>query len=140
MYPEVEQYRAAMKAAEDKYEEAAEQAPDHDYDMIEGDCARCAFMNPSREARAAAMEAAIEQLAQAADPLVRWIAQNCLPDFDYQANKVLALLPASMDELDALASEHGWCEIWDDFKNDAHKAGVLPGQGLVTAQPEASER
>jgi hypothetical protein len=125
MYPEVEQYLAAVKAAEDKYEEAAKQAPRHDYDMSEDDCARCAFLNPIRAARDVATEAAMGQLAQASDPLVRWIAENC-QSYPSAARTVLEALPASMAELNDLAADEGWCGTWEDFVRKAEYAGVLP--------------
>lgn len=77
-----------------------------------------------RNTRAAAETDAWKALKTAADPLVRWIAENC-EDYRFEAAFVLRALPASMDELDALARENGWCGMWGGFRRQAEQAGVL---------------
>lgn len=78
----------------------------------------------------ASCEVAFTALAESADPLVRWIAQNC-EGYAPQAAEVLRLLPAPMAALDALACENEWCEDWANFRAQAKAAGVLPASESV---------
>lgn len=154
MYPEVEQYIVAKLAIHDDYAAADKAAWDAYYaqdpsrgvhHLADGSCPGCEWMNSGANqkamaARFAALDAAADtrnaarraaraDLASAtADPLVRWIAQNALRGYPDEAELVLRALPASMGELDALAADEGWCEAWDEYKDLAAEAGVLPGQ------------
>ncbi|MFI9835207.1 hypothetical protein ACIHIX_46975 [Streptomyces sp. NPDC051913] len=113
---------AAVEAAEEKYpgrlgygEDALRQALAFN---AEADSAQAAC----DEARQAAWDA----LKASGDPLVKWIAENC-DGHQEQARHVLTALPATVGELDDLADEKDWCTVWDDFRQRAIEAGVIPG-------------
>ena len=61
-----------------------------------------------------------------ADPLAAWIVEYAMPSYEAEALAVLRTLPATMDQLDALADERGWCNAWADQVAAARVAGVLP--------------
>ncbi|MDG4857097.1 hypothetical protein P8605_02805 [Streptomyces sp. T-3] len=65
-------------------------------------------------------------LTASSDPLVKWIAENCA-DHCEEARCVLGILPATVDEIDDLAEREGWCRVWEDYRQRALDAGVLPG-------------
>ncbi|MGP4014108.1 hypothetical protein [Streptomyces sp. 4N124] len=133
MLPEAQKYvesveaatavrNAAVGAAEEKYprrygygEEEARQARAFNEEVNKA-YATCA------DVQAAAWGA----LKASADPLVKWIAENCA-DYREQAQCVLAALPATVDELDDLADTNDWCNVWNDFRQQAIDAGVMPG-------------
>ncbi|MFC8350830.1 hypothetical protein [Streptomyces sp. NPDC057280] len=133
MWPEVRKYvesvdaaqaacSAAVAAAEEKYpgrfgydEEARRQALAFNQ---EADAAQTAYQD--------ALEGAWDGLKASGDPLVKWIAENC-DDYREQARQVLTALPATVGELDDLADEKDWCTVWDDFRQRAIEAGVMPG-------------
>lgn len=114
MYPEVEQFIAALEAAEEKRLVAPAQR-EHDPET----CGWCIFE--------AAERAALAALKASGDPLVAWIATNCR-DYVDEATIVLRTLPASRDELDALARENSWCGVWSRFRDQAEQDGVLPAK------------
>jgi hypothetical protein len=64
------------------------------------------------------------ELGKSENKLVAWIAKNC-SEYRDEAQKVLERLPATLGELDELASHHGWCETWDVLKKEALNAGVI---------------
>lgn len=156
MNPEVKTYIEAYDAAEaafDKahkewsaaYRAALEVAKDNGlqlgfccWDCAYRESAVAQLLNRGRrnlfDARDSAQDDAWGALKGSADPLVRWIAENC-EDYRYEATHVLRALPASMDELDALAREKDWCGAWDDFRRRAEQAGVLPAAS--PAEPES---
>lgn len=152
MYPEVEQFIAAVEAAEaeecksyeaaqaaymGKLREAGLEGAWHSADRSQ--CRLCDFNKGSAKtekdaailagmgALKASREAAWDALKASGDPLVAWIAANCR-EYEDEAMEVLRALPASMDALDALARERGWCGVWSDFRERAEQAGVLPAQ------------
>lgn len=156
MYPEVKTYVEACEAAEticgNAYAEKqaayrAALAVAKDNGLPPDCCWECAYDETPlgkllndynttlRNTLAAAEVDAWQALKTAADPLVRWIAENC-EDYRFEAASVLRALPASMDELDALARENGWCGMWGGFRRQAEQAGVLPAatapEGEVT--------
>jgi hypothetical protein len=122
MHPEMEPHFAVLDAVQAAYEKAVREAPQH---SPGGFCPACAAIVPSQEALRAARRAAMVGAAGASDPLVRWIGSNCW-EYLIEALEVLRRLPAPMAELDALASERGWCGAWQEFKDEARQAGVLP--------------
>ncbi|MFF0706272.1 hypothetical protein ACFYVC_38845 [Streptomyces tendae] len=71
-------------------------------------------------------EAAWEALKTSEVPLIRWIAENCA-EYPMEARQVLTALPATLDELDAVAEVGGFCGVWDAFRRRAIDAGVVPG-------------
>lgn len=157
MYPEVEQFIAAVEAAEaeeckayeaaiDAYKEKVREADLegvwHSVDSLQ--CRLCDFnRGPAKAEKDAAILAAVQALNAAVSaawdalkassiPLVAWIAANCR-DYEDEATVVLRALPASMDTLDALAREYDWCGVWREFRAQAEQDGVLPSQSEVPA-------
>jgi hypothetical protein len=148
MYPEVQQYLDAVKAADAAhhlcavqcdaaYSAAFRAAREGGWTKPAGACCQdCAWRETplalaiqkvredSYKTREAARATAWDALRASEVPLVRWIAENC-GEYAYEANKVLAALPAPLEELDALASEHNWCGAWDAFRRQALAAGVV---------------
>ncbi|MWA07648.1 hypothetical protein [Streptomyces sp. BA2] len=57
---------------------------------------------------------------------MKWIAENCA-EYREQAQCILAVLPATVEELDDLADTNEWCPVWDAFRREAIDAGVMPG-------------
>lgn len=159
MYPEVQQYLDAVKAADAAHRLCAVQCDAADsaafraareggWTAPAGACCACCAWQETPLARAiqkvredsykthdAARATAWDALRASEVPLVRWIAEEC-GEFRYEADKVLAALPAPLEELDALASERNWCDVWDDFRRQALAAGVVadaPKDSEVTA-------
>lgn len=134
MYPDVEQYMAAIEAARETFDAAYDAARDsgirHTWDGSA--CARCEAEAPFRQAYSDARDAAWETLKGSTEPLVRWIAENC-SNCQSEALAVLQALPASMDELNEIAIEQEWCEVWTDFVRLADAAGVLPAESKAEA-------
>lgn len=73
-----------------------------------------------------------EQLSRSEDPLVRWIAVNGREHEAY-AEIVLKALPATLDQLEGLADEHGWCGEWYELRDKAVEDGVIPGHPPLRA-------
>jgi hypothetical protein len=148
MYPEVQQYLDAVKAADAAHDLIADQCDAADSAAFRaagasgrpkpaGACrSSCAWSatplarairkvrEDSYKTREAARATAWDALRASEVPLVRWIAEEC-GEFCYEADEVLAALPAPLEELDALASERNWCDVWDAFRRQALAAGVV---------------
>ncbi len=60
------------------------------------------------------------------DPLVAWIVQNCDGKYRSEALEIMELLPAPLSVLDEYAANEGWCETWQEFRDAAASAGVIP--------------
>lgn len=161
MYPEVQQYLDAVKAADAAHHLCAVQcyaadsaafraAREGGWTEPAGACRRdCAWpetplarairkvRKDSYATRDAARATAWDALRASEVPLVRWIAEEC-EEYAWEARQVLAALPASLEELDALASEERWCGAWDGFRRQALAAGVVadaPKDSEVTPCP-----
>lgn len=76
------------------------------------------------------------KLKESADPLVAWVAKNC-GTYKAEARVFLAALPATGEELDALARREEWCDAWVNdcdccpdegtgFRDRMIEAGVFP--------------
>jgi hypothetical protein len=61
-----------------------------------------------------------------ANPLAAWIVEYAMPSYESEALTVLRSLPATMDQLDAIADENSWCKEWAEQVSAARFAGVLP--------------
>ena len=72
-------------------------------------------------------------LKSAADPLVSWIVDNC-KDYQSQALEVLKALPATVEELDKLAADEDWCQIWDNFRAQAARDGAIDVPAIPSAR------
>lgn len=156
MYPEVEQYLDALRAAEKTEQKAraearAAQEAAHKAAKANGwqrpagsCCTECAYnetpLGKLLEGHFTAIyrtsdtaeNAAWDALRASEVPLVRWIAENCR-EYRWEAGRVLAELPAPIEELDALATAAGWCGVWGRFRRYALAAGV------VADAPQGSE-
>jgi hypothetical protein len=139
MLPEVQAYIDATEAA-DKADADGGRALHEKYrkycydDSDEGYEQRRAFRKERSalwSSRDEAREAAWAALKESSDPLVKWIAENCA-DYRDQAETILRALPATAEELDAIAEEHDWCGVWNGFRDQAADAGVLPGVKPLT--------
>lgn len=158
MYPEVEQYLAAVKAAREALSSGLKEvgaalsaaataagAASHTNDWRTEACPRCAWIRTPfarmlmshqvdlGAARNRAHESAWALLRESKRPLVRWIAENC-EEYASEAELVLEMLPASLERLDALAAVQDWCPVWGRFRRAALEAGVLDD----TAESEVS--
>lgn len=133
MLPEVRKYTESVDAARTARDAAIEAAEEkYPGRLGYGEDARrqdLAFDTETGSAEVAcedALEAAWDALKASRDPLVKWIAENC-DGHQEQARYVLTALPATVGELDDLADEKDWCTVWDDFRQRAIEAGVMPG-------------
>lgn len=134
MYEEVKAYLAAVEAAGREYASTLDALGPRAGHISgpRGDCPACANQDPNIAARRAAVVAfqlaqktAWDALKASQDPLVRWIAENC-GEFAGSAVLILEALPAPMEALDAIADMEEWCGEWNDFRQQAADAGVLP--------------
>ena len=124
MYPEVEQYIKARDGATGTYVatrralRVQREASEISYDEWSGlpDAAYAASRVSTNEAWNA--------LKTASAPLVRFIAENC-KEYQDEAVHVLKALPATLEELDAVATGRDWCGIWDGFRDQAVDAGLF---------------
>ena len=121
-----ETYRAARERVDAKYLAAVEGLDYHSEERR----GQQSSANRERDAvwaqHRVSTNEAWNKLTQSSDPLVRWIAENC-KEYQTYALDVLKVLPATVDELDELAQDEDWCNIWDQFRDRAVKAGVIPG-------------
>jgi hypothetical protein len=132
--PEVETYLKALDDARKKFEAddlaAAEKYPRRDdWNSDESHAQRRQFRadrDAAYEVQRRANAEAWNALKESSDPLVKWIAENC-GDHRPEATQVLSVLPATADELDELAGDRDWCGVWDQFRDSAEQAGVMPG-------------
>lgn len=124
MYPEVEHY---IKTRDEAYETyvaarrtmaAKREAGDISYDEWSR------LLDAAYAASRVSTNEAWNALKTASDPLVRFIAENC-KDYQDEAQRVLKALPATLEELDALAVRENWCSIWDQFRDQAVEAGLF---------------
>lgn len=143
MLAEVQAYITARNEAETSLRDAerdlvAKYPRRYDYDNSEETrTQRVGFHREMDEAHAKSrvtVNEAWNGIKQASDPLARWIAENC-KDYQGEALIILKALPATLAELDELADDQDFCNIWDQFRGRAQEAGVLPG-----AQPETPAR
>lgn len=134
MYDEVTAFGAAMDAA-DRLLAEARNAARGQHSLGFAECPGCVLEEPAYAALGRDRPAAWDALEASSDPLVRWIARY-YRDYLHEARMVLEALPASMAELDQIASDRGWCGDWARARRSAETAGVLPGQVMA----EASER
>lgn len=147
MLPEVQKYvesveaattarNAAVDAADKKYAERYGYGEERRHQAD-------AYSEEIRKAYATctdAQEAAWGALKASGDPLVKWIAENC-GAFRGEAQRILSLLPATLDELDDMAETSHWCGVWATFRQQAIEAGVMPGvKPLSPARKAVFER
>lgn len=63
--------------------------------------------------------------AETEDQIVKFIAGKWLDVYPDESIEVLKILPATVDEMCALARENGWCSSWDVALSAAIEAGVI---------------
>jgi len=120
MHASVEKYFAAIDSAQKEYE-AAVALRDETYSQ-QGAAVRAAAR---KQGDAKTGESGLAILRDSEDPLTVWIAENAMIGFPEHAEIVLRALPATREQLDALAVEHGWCTDWERYMQMAERAGVL---------------
>lgn len=149
LLPEVQAYITAKDEAERAGREA-ERALTAKYRDAHNDVGSSYYSDAKRELRnehnreqdaayqtsRIAINEAWNKLSQSSDPLVRWIEENC-KEYQGYAIQVLKALPATLEELDALAEGEDWCNIWDQFRDRAVEAGVMPGYTPLSAARHA---
>lgn len=87
---------------------------------------RDAAFNAADAAYRRALDDAWTELGKAVtgDPLGEWIIAEC-GQYKVEAAQVIRLLPASLRDLDALADDQDWCDVWSEFRRRALRAGVI---------------
>ncbi|MDX3321083.1 hypothetical protein PV415_29675 [Streptomyces sp. ME03-5684b] len=133
MLPEVRRYVDAVEAGAAVRSRAVDTA-DRKYDgryslSEEGRRQEIAYTQEINAAYATCVSvraAAWDALKTSGDPLVKWIAENC-GEYPAEAECVLTALPATVEVLDDLADKADWCGVWNNFREQAIHAGVLPG-------------
>lgn len=136
MHKDYEAYASAVNAAlatEQEAVRAAEEAYNIDRDHILDDARHRA----ARATRHLAEMEARQVLKTSSDPLVAFVAGAPLADYPDHARKILEALPATMEELEAIARQGDWCSEWSKFVDAAAEAGVLPGQPPISAELRA---
>jgi len=124
VYPEVEQYIATAKAVQhtcnEQYRAARLKCSANEITYGE----MCDQQAEGHRTWMVATNEAWNALKQCSDPLVSWIVDNC-KDYQLEARAVLKALPATVEELDRLAEDEGWCHIWDNFRAQAAEDGAI---------------
>lgn len=150
--PEVAEYLKTRKEALDRWEAYGDAVRDEYADAFadgvgEDDYfsdkkrSRRAEYNGKRDASYDALRIAINEawnkLGQTTtDPLVRFIVAEC-KEYQNRAVQVLEILPATVEQLDELAEGQDWCLIWNQFRDKAIDAGVMPGVKPLSAAYKA---
>ncbi|MBQ0850187.1 hypothetical protein J8N05_18480 [Streptomyces sp. BH-SS-21] len=143
MLPEVQKYLASIEAATAARQEALREVhakyAGRYVDTKDGQLQLAAYNQASNTAYDACEEArtaAWEALTTSDDPLVKWIAKNCA-NYRSEAQHVLTALPATVEELDAVAASNDWCPVWAEFRQQAMDAEVIPDPNRLIAAREA---
>lgn len=147
LLPEVQAYITAVDTAvraaretrvalETKYSDAFRDGDYYGTEKSELRAAHHRERNAAYQTRQVATNEAWNRLTQSSDPLVRFIAENC-KEYQGYAIQVLKLLPATVDQLDELAENQDWCQIWGQFRDRAVEAGVMPGVKPMSAARKA---
>jgi hypothetical protein len=118
--PALEEYEGVLGSAREAYGEAMDQAPDQE--------ARNRALEVYRETRDRAWgvdrpierstwEVVAESLNSSPDPLLRFLGSKVGRHYS-PIVETLAILPATIEEIDALADELEWCEAYDDARDE----------------------
>lgn len=129
MHADVQKYFDAQENYQTKRREALDErdrAVSAEYDKYDTTCQQLT----------AERDAAREALRESSDPLVAWIAKVPMRNYPDHATEALKILPATREDLDALAARNGWCAEWDRFMDKAEQAGVLPGAPQRTEETQ----
>lgn len=69
------------------------------------------------------------------DPIAKYLASShasaLRSDYSEYVQDVLKMLPATLEELDSHANEHGWCDRYDSIVLRVQRAGHLPSDDFV---------
>lgn len=127
MLPGVEEYFNAVLRAEEKYSQEMTELESQPskytvewYQKVDAACQR----------RDRATTAARRKLQQNVNhPIVQWMVNHReivqSPYLWEHAEEVLKILPATVDEIQALAASKSWCSTWDRLRDKALADGVL---------------
>lgn len=74
----------------------------------------------------------------AADKIAAFIVANCR-DNKSEGLRVIGSLPATLDELDELATELDWCAVWDWYRIQALRAGVFSESPMTPHRADLHE-
>lgn len=72
------------------------------------------------------------KLSQSENPLVRFIEEHA-KNHQADARKILEALPASLEELEQIADNEGFCDVFGQLRDAAVDAGVVPGHSPLSA-------
>jgi hypothetical protein len=141
MYAEVEQLISALNSAETDIDQGREAiyAEFRASDRADVDRAlQTAKHDKSYSTYVKAIEAAWETFTGATqDPLAKFIAENVRERHPAQSLTILRMLPCSMEALDELAQQQGWCDTYSSYVRLAEEAGALPGSTPISAERAA---
>jgi sulfur relay (sulfurtransferase) DsrC/TusE family protein len=110
--PDVQEYFGTLNAAEEKRTK--------DYAEYQRNCsdstASSRYFELNEEHYRVVREA-WDKLKTSSNPLIQWIANNC-GKYKQEAHEALmALRPnTTLADLDEIAHEHSWCDVWDGFR------------------------
>lgn len=132
MLDEVRKYFTAVEAAEELRADEIEAAHSA-YMTTEGSwptrealyTAWRHAVNDGYKVREEALAAARKELETSGDPLVRFIAKAPLRSYPEEAGTVLKALPATYEDLNALAAREEWCDVWELHVRRAAKEGAI---------------
>lgn len=134
MYPEVEQYLAAVKVAKAKR--------DAEFKKLSEERAEVRSLYTSYSRRDAASDEiwrkqnaaallyktevreAWKTLRTSQDPMVLYIEKHCY-EYPDHADKILEILPADFAAMRKLAHSEGWCEVFERFAAGAIRQRLL---------------
>lgn len=154
MLPEVEEFMAVKREADmalqDWYANGRKDQPQRKYNeesdeeyrkfreahALWDQRYRAAHIENHERHRAVMGEARKVLRTKTKDPVIRWM-MTAIDDYDSYIEAVLPILPATREELERLATENAWCSTFDDFMEDAVKAGILPA--IDPNEPDVSE-
>lgn len=143
MLPEVEEYLATKKAADEKWNAwnstAHKDEPRRNWNVEWGTEAYSEFQRTHSEWRDKynqeytvhhnthrdTMRTARRKLRETtSDPMLQWMMDN-IHDYWSYIETVLPVLPATRAELEELATQHDWCSEFDGFLETATEAGIV---------------
>jgi hypothetical protein len=136
MLPEVQEYMDAVKASDEVYQEwyrrINKERPDYHHVTYTHDAYErwneryYAEQRAQDDVRRNARTAASVRLQETTtDPAIQWMLKT-LRGYHSYIDTVLPILPATREQLEAVANEHEWCNDFDDFMDQATEAGIIP--------------
>lgn len=122
MLPEVQAFRDEVHEAEMRYQANRRKVNRYD-DLSDGGMT----YNKARDILEKETRAAWNKLQESENKLVAWIGKNddIFQDYRRQGLYILESLPCSLEDLNRIASEQGWCSVWSDFVKEATDDGII---------------